>query len=119
MFTSTTSTLANSNPHHFKTKLFPGHIVSEQGIEMDPAKTVRLPFTSRPESFAALSRASRLVPWVAVTLTITLGLAGFLGLAGWYHNFIPHVANLVVPLNHMKKEGVKWEWTTARPIWML
>lgn len=32
-------------------------------------------------------------------------------MVGWY-NFIPRLADIVTPLNNLKKKGVRWEWTS-------
>lgn len=35
----------------------------------------------------------------------------FLGLAGWYHRYIPHFAERASPLHALKKKGSTWIWS--------
>ena len=66
-----------------------GHIISEQGVAVDPAKI------------------QAVVDWPQPTTA--KGVRGFLGLAGYYRKFIRHFGGIATPLNHLLgKDGFQW-----------
>ncbi len=78
----------------FRTSLkFLGHVVSSAGVEVDAEKTVAIQNFPVPQNIKELQK--------------------FLGLAGWYHRFVPRFSQLTEPLNAFKRNGAKFLWTSS------
>ncbi|KAI7789793.1 hypothetical protein IRJ41_013744 [Triplophysa rosa] len=71
---------------------FLGHVVSVQGISADPSKTQAIHAYPVPTNLKEVQR--------------------FLGLAEWYHQFVPNFSRTAEPLNSLKKKGHRFQWTT-------
>jgi hypothetical protein len=52
------------------------------------------------------------VEWV--TPTTVKQVRGFLGLAGYYHQFVPDFSKIAKPLTELIKKEEKFVWTSAR-----
>ncbi|KAL2091743.1 hypothetical protein ACEWY4_011541 [Coilia grayii] len=74
-----------------KSLKFLGHLVSAEGIQADPEKITAVQQYPVPTTLKALQR--------------------FLGMAGWYHRFVPNFSQIAVPLNALKRKGAKFRWT--------
>ncbi|KAL5578375.1 hypothetical protein UlMin_020074 [Ulmus minor] len=70
---------------------FLGHVVSKDGVSVDPAK------------IEAVSK------WPAPTNVTEI--RSFLGLAGYYRRFVEGFSSLTAPLTALTKKGKKYEWT--------
>lgn len=70
---------------------FLGHIISDEGVKTDPAKVSAVNSFPIPQSIKEVQR--------------------FLGLAGWYHRFIPHFLEKAAPLHALKQKNSTWMWT--------
>lgn len=66
-------------------------MVSGKGVELVPEKTAAI--TNYP------------IPCDLSSLQILVGLIG------WYHKFIPHLAELADPLYSLQRKNVAWAWT--------
>ena len=70
---------------------FLGHIISSQGVEVDPRKIDAVENWPRP-------------------LTPT-DISSFLGLAGYYRRFVDGFAFIGAPLTTLTKKSKKFEWS--------
>lgn len=71
--------------------LFLGHVISKEGILVDPQKVVAVAGWSRP--------------------TTVSEIRSFLGLPGCYRKFVEGFSQIAVPLTQLTRKGVKFEWT--------
>ncbi len=74
-----------------KSLRFLGHIVSEKAVTTDPTKVAAVKSFPVPQTVKDVQR--------------------FLGLAGWYHRFIPQFSEKAAPLHALKQKNVTWSWT--------
>lgn len=70
---------------------FLGHVISGEGIRTEAEKIEAIRTYPTPRNLKELQC--------------------FIGLAGWYHRFIPRFSERAAPLHALKKKGVVWEWT--------
>ncbi|GKA19037.1 putative nucleotidyltransferase, ribonuclease H, partial [Tanacetum coccineum] len=73
---------------------FLGHIVSADGIIMDPSKVEAITKWPRP--------------------TTVTEVRSFLGLAGYYRRFVEGFSRLALPLTQLMRKGEKFMWTDER-----
>nr|GFC20362.1 putative reverse transcriptase domain-containing protein [Tanacetum cinerariifolium] len=73
---------------------FLGHIVSAEGIRMDPAKVEAITKWPRPTSVTEVR--------------------SFLGLAGHYRGFVEGFSRLALPLTKLMRKGEKFVWNEER-----
>ena len=70
---------------------FLGHVVSKDGIAVDPKKVEAVVEWNRPNSVTEIR--------------------SFLGLAGYYRRFVEGFSHLAMPLTRLTQKGAKFEWT--------
>ena len=71
--------------------LYLGHIISGDGIAVDPAKINKVVQWPLPQSKLDIQR--------------------FLGLTNYFRKIIPRYAEMVAPLTDLTKKATTWEWT--------
>ena len=69
---------------------FLGHVISAEGISVDPGKVQDVLDWEAPISVKEIR--------------------SFLGLAGYYHRFIPEFSKIAKPMTELLKKGVKFHW---------
>ncbi|XP_024013310.1 uncharacterized protein LOC112087599 [Eutrema salsugineum] len=73
---------------------FLGHIVSEEGVAVDPEKIIAVTEWPVPKSVTEVR--------------------SFLGLAGYYRKIVPNFSRIFKPLTSLTEKNVKFEWTDKR-----
>jgi hypothetical protein len=68
-----------------------GHIISEEGIAIDPEKIEDNRGWTTPKN--------------------VIEVKSFMGIAGYYRIFIEGFSKIVNPITYLPKKGVKFEWT--------
>ena len=72
---------------------FLGHIVSSEGIQVDPQKVKAVKNWPRPISPS--------------------NIRSFLGLAGYYHRFVEGFSSIAAPLTWLTQNKVKFQWSDS------
>lgn len=68
-----------------------GHILTKEGIKIDPEKTSAIMKRPRPKNLKQLM--------------------SFLQTCSWFRRFIPNFAKIAKPLSNLTKKSSKWKWT--------
>jgi hypothetical protein len=76
-----------------KSVKFLGHTFSQDGISVDPSNIQEVMDWKEPK--------------------FVHQIRSFLGLAGYYHRFIPDFSRIAKPMTELLKKGVKFVWTEA------
>ena len=72
---------------------FLGHVVSKDGIQVDPSKIETVQKWPKPTS--------------------VIEIRSFLGLAGYYRRFVKDFSKIVTPLTRLTRKNVKYEWSDS------
>ena len=71
-----------------------GHVISKDGVAMDPKKVKSILEWPRPKSVT--------------------DVRSFLGMVGYYRKFLKHFAEISAPLVELTKKGVPWSWDATQ-----
>ena len=71
--------------------VFLGHVISGAGIFVDPRKIEAIISWEQPKNVSKVR--------------------SFLGLAGYYKQFVEHFSLIAAPLTRLTRKGVKYEWS--------
>ena len=74
--------------------MFLGHVVSKDGISVDPQKVEAVVNWPRP--------------------TNVTEVRSFLGLAGYYRRFVRDFSKIALPLTQLTQKGISFDWTDQR-----
>nr|GFC34875.1 putative reverse transcriptase domain-containing protein [Tanacetum cinerariifolium] len=95
---------------------FLGHIVSAEGITMDPAKVEAITKWPRPMSVTEVCSFLGLACYYRrfVEGFSRLALPLFLGVAGYYRRFVEGFSRLALPLTKLMRKGENFVWNEER-----